>query len=351
MVANNSINTDFSQLIDKRSKIVQQQQQNNEDIATTQSAIEKNSADTAQNAESISTSNGKIEGFNTNLVQVTGKQDEISSEVASLKVELEKTSDEDVQREINSKIKEKEISLKDLDDEINKFNEDLKAEKENLKVIEAEKDKLDAEKIKLDKEADIEEKKQIELENALKEVDAEIAVFKEIYSASNGNPDDITPQTIDDAFNNLEKAVLKDGVEIKNETKSDDGSIVREYSDGTKIYYEKGGHLEYIKPLAGSKQVVADDGPSYTEGWVAVGKISTSEYNQGQEDFFFFSVSDSTVDDEGNLRNTGVSATYMLNDFNGDKTETRFSSKSSSFSIDGYSHVKGENHTRVKNQQ
>lgn len=158
MVANNSINTDFSQLIDKRSKIVQQQQQNNEDIATTQSAIEKNSADTAQNAESISISNGKIEGFNTNLVQVTGKQDEISSEVASLKVELEKTSDEDVQREINSKIKEKEISLRDLDDEINKFNEDLKAEKENLKVIEAEKDKLDAEKIKLDKEADIEEK-------------------------------------------------------------------------------------------------------------------------------------------------------------------------------------------------
>lgn len=96
--------------------------------------------------------------------------------------------------------------------------------------------------------------------------------------------------------------------------------------------------------MAGSKQVVADDGLSYTEGWVAVGKISTSEYNQGQEDFFFFSVSDSTVDDEGNLRNTGVSATYMLNDFNGDKTETRFSSKSSSFSIGGYSHVKSENH-------
>ena len=348
MSTNSGVNAGFSQLTAKRNNIVQQQQQNDASIANNQRTSGQNSADMAQNTEKISTSNAKIEGFNASIAQVSGKQEAINGEVASLKSQLDKASDEDVQREINSKIEEKEMSLSDIKSEIDKLNQDLKTEQENLKASEAKNEKLTEEKTNLDKEVEANNKKKIELDKALQEVEAEIAVFDDIYKSANGKADDITPETIDNAFSKLENAVLKDGVELKKETKNKDGSVVREYSDGTKLCYRKGGYVELDKPLSGSKQVDAGNGETMTEGWTALGRVSTSEFKNAQEDEFFFTVTDGRTDKDGRLAHTGVSNSYNYHNNSEEGESSTFSSKASSVSINGHRQIKGKNASSLK---
>lgn len=322
---------DLGALTARRDSIIQQQQANN-------SAITTNNGNIATNGQNITTNTQSLGNAQQNVTTLSGQIDTknnvksgVAQEINTLQSQLSNISDdENAQREIQGQIDAKELDMQSLEQEIGQLTTDKTQQESEVETLTNEKGTLETEKTDLENSAAELDEKATDYEKALQEVDTEIEIFKNVYENANGNADDITPETIDKAFTDLENSVLSKGAEMTNETKNKDGSIVREYSDGTTLFYTPGKEVEYYKDT--------------TNGFMAGGFIRTSEGNDFQEDNMFFTLTDNKEEELSDgtkrLRDTGFSGGYDYSSQGDRNSSTTFSQKNIITSLNGEAHVR-----------
>ena len=348
---------DLGALTAKRDGIIQKQAQNTTAKETNTANINTNAEAITANTSAQQTLDANIKDANSQISGLEQNKSGVGGEIADLQGQLNNPEIDDTQREqINSEISSLEDSMEEIEKdmaELAKMAKELEADstknQEELKTLDTEKGGLEQEKTGLDE-------KTVAFETALKEVDEQIAIFNEIHKNADGTGDSITPETIDKAFSDLEGTVLADGATLVKERKRGD-SIVREYSDGTKIWHTPGESLAYEKSLNDGFIAVADMRTSESK---TTEKINGSTRVENHEyDNLFFGVTDHKIDKEGYLSDTGFSREIMYqkneyNTINGSEVLSSFDEtghKSSINSYDGYSRIYAENDFVLGNER
>lgn len=328
-----NISGDLNSLLVKRNGILSNQEKNEKNQGVNSQNAVKNTQNTEKNVQNSAVAQKDSTAIAGQVQQKETERSGIAQEIETLRSDLSQVSSDDAetQRQIQEQIDAKDLSMKELDSDIEKLNAEKDAKDKEVKDLAGEKETLVKEKEGLDKEAGTLQGEAAELDTALKEVNEEIAVFKDVFENANGDADDVTPETVDKAFADLENKVLAKGAELKSEKKEGD-QIVREYSDGTVIYYKKGADVTYSKPI--------------NNDYYASGNISTKEYlgNGSQSDEVSFFVSNN----DGSNTKSGLYNYEKLVDESGGISHSE--EYSSSYTVSGTNNnlfVKGQTVTKT----
>lgn len=355
---------DLGALTAKRDNILKQQADNNVAKENNIAKSEQNTAAIDNNTSAQKTIDANISDVSSKIAGLESDKSGVGGEISNLKAQLDNPEIDDAKREqISGEVADLEASMEDIEKEMAKFAkeaEDLKAESEKNKT---EAEGLNTEKGKLAEEKTDIDEKTAAFQTALKEVEDEIAIFNEIHQNADGTGDNITPETVDKAFADLEGTVLADGAKLEKEYKQGD-CTVREYSDGTKIYHKPGENLTY------ARENLNDNYKAY--GTVETKEILSVDQKRGSSrmemdeyDHVGFDVTDMEIKIGEELRDTGIhrSSTYNRNEYynaSSDKngaeyshTVVEFSDNVSINTYDGISLVRSETnlHTDSENRK
>lgn len=299
---------DLGALTVKRDNILKQQADNNVAKENNIAKSEQNTAAIDNNTSAQKTIDANISDVSSKIAGLESDKSGVGGEISNLKAQLDNPEIDDAKREqISGEVADLEASMEDIEKEMAKFAkeaEDLKAESEKNKT---EAEGLNTEKGKLAEEKTDIDEKTAAFETALKEVDEEIAVFNEIHKNADGTGDNITPETVDKAFSDVENAILKDGATLEKESKQGN-CIVREYSDGSKLYYTPGKQVEYARE-------------NLNDGFVAYGDVTTEESSSanGKSEYdrvsFDLTNAPNVMRDGSTIRATGINSSAEYEKF------------------------------------